>query len=178
MSSKKIHGVMGEFEQPEQLVEAAKMVKEFGYTRTDALIPFPIHGLDEALGVPRSILGYICLVAGMLGTTTAYLLIRITGQYIYPLVIGGKPLFAVTPSIPIMFELTVLFAAFAAVFGMIGLNGLPSFYHPTMNYSRFKTFSDDRFLLVIESSDPKFHYEDSPKFLNALGAKNVELVEE
>jgi hypothetical protein len=177
-NGKQIFGVMGEFERPDSLVRAARRVRGEGYSHTDALIPFPVHGLDEALGIPRSRLGYICLIGGALGTLSAYLLIWYTGGIDYPLVIGGKPLFSVVPSIPVMFELTILFAAFAAVFGMIGLNGLPRFYHPTMNYSRFAAATDDRFLLVIESTDPKFDRERSRKFLESIGAANVEVLEE
>jgi hypothetical protein len=178
LDGKKVHGVMGEFDDPHKLVAAAKKVRGEGYSHTDALIPFPVHGLDEALGIPRSHLGYICLTAGALGTLSAYLLIWYTGAVDYPLIIGGKPLFSVIPSIPVMFELTVLFAAFAAVFGMIGLNGLPRFYHPTMNYSRIAGATDDKFLLVIEGTDPKFDPARSRQFLESIGARNVELLKE
>jgi hypothetical protein len=98
------------------------------------------------------------------------------GVVSYPLVIGGKPLFAWEFSVPVMFELTVLFSAFGAVFGMFVLNGLPRFYHPAFNYKHFTDVTNDKFLLVVEAADPNFDAEQTPRLLNALGAKNVELV--
>jgi len=100
-----------------------------------------------------------------------------TNGYDYPLVIGGKPLFAWEFSIPVMFELTVLLSSFGAVLGMFFLNGLPRYYHPTMNFSRFGEHTDDKYLLVVESSDPKFDVEEVRTVLTELGAATTEVVE-
>ncbi len=192
IKDKAVYGIIAEFENPGDLVTAGREVHhKHGYTKLDALSPFPVHGIDDAIGVPRSILGFIVFGAGSMGCLAALLLIWFTGTQTcpplpfaheagmcgYPLTIGGKPLFAFEPSIPIMFELTVLFSAFAAVFGMFGLNGLPRFYHPVFNFSDVHRATDDRFLLVVEASDPKFDITGTRNLLNSLGATKTEVVE-
>jgi hypothetical protein len=139
--------------------------------------PFAIHGLDDAVGLKRSPLGYIVLAIGICGTASALLLQWWTGAVDYPLVIGGKPLFAFEFSIPVTFELTVLFSAFAAVLGMFALNGLPRFHHPSMHYKHFGSVTDDRFLLVIERGDPLFDPEVARQHLIYYGAADTEVVE-
>lgn len=178
LKDKAVFGVVAEFERPEQLVNAGHRIHhEHGFKKIDALSPFPLHGIDDAIGVPRSKLGYIVFAGGAFGLLNAILMIWYTNGVDYPLVIGGKPLFAWEFSIPPMFELTVLFSAFAAVIGMLALNGLPRFYHPAFNYSRFGRATDDAYLLVIEASDAKFDIEDTPRLLEQLGAARVEVVE-
>ena len=177
MTNSNLYGAVGSFEDGPELVEAARAVRELGYTKLDAFTPFPVHGIDEAMGIPRSKLGWIVLCAGFLGAATALSLIWWTGSVSYPLVIGGKPLFALEFSIPVTFELTVLLSAFAAVFGMFALNGLPRLYHPVFNYPKFAGATDDKFLLAIEASDPKFDAEQSVRLLTTLGAHSVEVVE-
>src|SRR5476649_1751523 len=121
----KVYAVMGAFTSPDDLVEAGRKIRGMGYTKLDAMSPFPVHGIDDAIGVPYSKLGWIVICCGLCGTATALLLIWWCGVINYPLVIGGKPLFDFTFSIPITFELTILCSAFAAVIGMLALNGLP-----------------------------------------------------
>jgi hypothetical protein len=172
-----LYGVVGYFDDGPELVEAARAVRELGYTKLDAFTPFPVHGIDEAMAIPRSKLGWIVLCGGFLGAASALLLIWWTGAISYPLVVGGKPLFALAFSIPVTFELTVLFSAFAAVFGMFALNKLPQLYHPVFNYSRFAGATDDKFLLAIEASDPKFDAAQTVRLLTTLGAHSAEVVE-
>jgi hypothetical protein len=121
----RIYGAVGEFEDGLDLVRAARIIREQGYSQLDAFTPFPVHGIDEALGIPGSKLGWIVVCGGTFGAAFALWLMWWTGAVDYPLVIGGKPLFAVEFAIPITFELTILCSAFAAVFGMFGLNRLP-----------------------------------------------------
>ena len=178
LRDKAIYGVVAEFEHADQLVKAGQHVHhELGYKKIDALTPFPIHGIDDAIGVPRSILGYIVFACGVFGLLNAILMVWYTNGVDYPLVIGGKPLFAWEFSIPPMFELTVLLSSFGDVFGMLALNGLPRFYHPAFSYSRFQRATDDAYLLVIEASDDKFDIEKTPRMLQDLGASRVEVVE-
>ncbi|MEJ7608351.1 MAG: DUF3341 domain-containing protein [Bryobacteraceae bacterium] len=173
-----IYAVIGEFDRPETLVSAGHAVHhEHGYKKLDALTPFPVHGIDDAIGVPRSILGYIVFACGVFGLANAVLLVWYTGAVDYPLVIGGKPLFAWEFAMPPIFELTVLFSAFGAVFGMFALNKLPQFYHPTFNYTKFRGVTDDRYLLVVEASDARFDIERTPALLESLGAVRTEVVE-
>jgi hypothetical protein len=172
-----IHGVVAEFESPQELVAAIRAARERGYGRLEAYTPFPVHGVEEAIGLRRSKLGWIVLCAGLAGAAGALLLQWWTGAVAYPLRIGGKPLFAVEPSIPITFELTVLFAAFGAVLGMLALNGLPRFYHPVFQHPRFQRATDDRFLLAIEARGDAFAPGEALEFLRAVGGKHAEVVE-
>jgi hypothetical protein len=173
----KVYAVMGEFADPHELVVAGRKIRERGYTKLYAMTPFPVHGIDEALGIPYSILGWIVICVGLCGTATALGLIWYVGAINYPLVIGGKPFFDVTYSIPITFELTVLLSAFGAFLGMWGLNGLPRLYHPSANYSMAHRATDDRFLLVIEATDPKFDARMTADHMRSVGADTVEVVE-
>lgn len=173
-----IYGVVAEFDRPEDLVRAGRELHhERGFSRLDAYSPFPIHGIDDAIGVPASKLGFIVFCCGMFGLANAIFMIWYTGAVDYPLVIGGKPLFAWEFSIPVMFELTVLLASFGAVIGMLALNGLPRFYHPTFRFSDFRGVTDDRFLLVVEAADPKFDVEEVQQLLKAAGARKLEVLE-
>jgi hypothetical protein len=187
-----LYAAIAEFEDGPQLVEAGKRVREAGYTKLDALTPFPVHGIDDAIGIPRSILGWIVIPIAFFGTANALLLMSYTGAYTgpqipgcelvglcsYPLVIGGKPLFHWVFGLPILFELSILFAAFGSVIGMFALNGLPRLHHPTFNYSRIRRATDDRFLLVVEATDPKFKAEETLALLQSCGAVHAELVED
>jgi hypothetical protein len=173
----KVYGVMGEFSDPHDLVHAGRKIREMGYTKLDAMTPFPVHGIDDALGIPYSKLGWIVITIGLCGTATALLLIWWVGAINYPLVIGGKPLFDFTFSIPVTFELTVLFSSFAAFIGLWALNGLPRLYHPSLNYRNAHRATDDRFLLVIEADDPNFDPQKSAEHLKSVGAADVEVVE-
>jgi hypothetical protein len=172
-----IHGLVADFDSPDKLMGAIKAARKAGYSKMEAYTPFPIHGIDDAMGAKESHLGYLVLCGGTVGLTIAILLQWWTGAVDYPLVIAGKPLFSFEPSIPIMFELTVLLASFAAVFGMIGLNGLPRLYHPIFNYSGHKAITDDRFVLVIEAGDREFDATVTRDFLAAQGADKLELIE-
>ena len=171
-----VYGVVGEFADPHALLNAAEAARGEGYTKLDAFSPFPVHGLERAMGIPRSRLGLIVAVTGLVGGASGLLLQWWTGAVSFPLNVGGKPHFAIEPSVPIIFELSVLLAAFGAVVGMIALSGLPRFYHPVFNWERFKRVSDDRFFLAIESSDPLFDEREIVRFLRSAGAVAAEVV--
>ncbi len=173
----KIYGVMGEFSEPDELVAAGRKIREMGYTKLDAMSPFPVHGIDDAIGVPPSKLGWRVIWASAAGALTAQILIWYVGAIDYPLVIGGKPLFDFSYTIPITFELTVLFSAFGAFIGMFAMNGLPRLYHPSFKHPSAYRASDDRFLLVIEAQDPQFDPQRSAEHLRSVGADVVEVVE-
>jgi len=174
----KLYGVLAEFDSPEELVEAVRAVRARGFTRLEACTPFPVHGLDEALGLARSPLGWIALAAAAVGVAAALLLQWWTGAVDYPLVVGGKPFFALWPSVPVTFELAVLLASFAVVIGMLALNGLPRLYHPLFEDDNFRRVTDDRFVLAVEAADPLFHANETPALLVRLGALEVRLLEE
>ena len=171
-----LYGMLAEFTDPGALHDAARSVREAGYRRFDTHSPFPIHGMDKAMGMGNSKVGYITLVGGLIGLALAWWLQWWTSAVDYPINIGGKPFFAIEPSIPIMFELTVLFAATAAVVGMFVMNGLPRYYCPLFNSKRFMRVTDDAFFLHIAACDGRFDPEGTEKFLRELGAVAIEII--
>lgn len=172
------YGAMAEFTSPAALLGAVKMLRAGGYRQIDALAPFPVHGLETALGLRPSPLGWVALVAGLVGGGFALWLQWWTGAVDYPLVIGGQPLFAWEFALPVTFELMVLVAAFAVVGGMLAWNGLPRLYHPSFNYSRSERVTNDRFVVIVEAHDERFDHESTPEFLRSIGGRHVELVPE
>jgi hypothetical protein len=175
---KKIYGLLAEFDTPTQLVEAAQKVREAGFTRTDAFSPFPIHEMDRALGIKRSILPYLVFAGGVAGLLTGLALQYYVHVIDYPIIVGGRPFLSLPSFIPPMFELTILFASFAAVFGMLLLNGLPQPYHPVFNVPRFALATREKFFLLIETVDPKFNYDETRSFMQSLNAQEVFDVDE
>jgi hypothetical protein len=174
----KVYGVAAEFASPHDLLEAIRGAQKRGYRKLDAFTPFAAHGTDAALDRRRSPLGYIVFGMGALGATAGVVLQWWTGAVSYPLVIAGKPLFALEFSIPIIFELTVLFAAIGAVVGMFALNGLPRLYHPIFQYSRYGRVTTDAFLLAIEAGSESFDAERAAAVLRELGGEHVEVIAE
>lgn len=174
--SEPVYGLLAEFSDPGALMHAASAVREAGYRRFDVHSPFPIHGMDKAMGLGNSLVGFFTLGGGITGFALAYWLQWWTGEVAYPLNISGKPFFAIEPSIPIMFELTVLFAAFGAVAGMLALNGLPRPHSPLFYSRNFTRATDDAFFLHIAASDKCFDLEGTRQLLTELGGYHVELL--
>lgn len=169
--------VMGNFSDPNMLLSAVRAVREAGYTDFDVYTPYPVHGLEQAMGLRRSKLPYISFAGGALGLTTALLLQWWTGAVDYPLNIGGKPFFAWEFSVPVDFELTVLLTAFATVFGFLALCRLPRWYSDYQHDAGFRAATDDTFVLSIHATDPQFQLERAQELLRSLGAEDVRLVE-
>jgi len=163
-----LYGLLVEFETPTELVDAAIRVRDAGYTNTDAFSPFPIHSIDEALGIKRSILPYLCFAGGILGLVSGIGLQYFVHVIDYPIIVGGRPHLSLPAMIPPAYELTILFTAFTAVFGMLFLNGLPRPYHPLFNVPRFGLATREKFFLLIESSDEAFEYDKTRNFLEGL----------
>lgn len=168
--------LLAEYDTPAKCLHAAEALRDAGYTQFDTHSPFPIHGMDAAMGLKDSKLGLIVFPAALTGTTLAFLMMWWMNGVDYPLVIGGKPPYSLPSQVPIMFELTILFSAFSTVFGMFHLNRLPRHHHPIFNSERFKGFSDDKFFVSVESSDPKWSIEKTKKILEGAHASHVELV--
>jgi hypothetical protein len=174
----KIYGLMAEFENPGDLVEATRRTREAGFTKIDAYSPYPIEALTEALDIHDRKLPAVVLGGGIVGGLLGYALCYWTSVIDYPLNVGGKPFHSAPAFIVPTFETTILFAAFAAVLGMLALNGLPMPYHPVFNAPRFALASRDRFFLCIEAADPRFDHDETWAFLARLGPKAVMDVEE
>ncbi len=178
MSAPKRYGLMAEFETPQELVEAARRTNEAGFTRFDAYSPYPIEALTEALDIHERKLPAVVLGGGILGGLCGFGLCYWCSVISFPLNVGGKPYNSVPAFIVPTFEMTILFAAFAAVLGLLGLNGLPMPYHPVFNTPRFALASRDRFFLCIETRDPKFDHDETWAFLTKLGPRVVMDVED
>lgn len=168
-----IWGLVAEFEGPTALLTAAHRTREAGYRRIDAYVPFPVEGLDEALGLRRSVLPLLVLVGSLAGATGGFLMEYYAMAVSYPFNIGGRPLNSWPMFIPITFELAVLGGGLTAVIGMLALNGLPMPYHPLFNVPRFARASQDGFFLGIEARDPRFDRRGTAEFLRTLDAREV-----
>lgn len=188
-SPKRLWGLLAEFDNPAQILHAAERVRHAGYTLWDCHTPFPVHGLDAAMGIRRTILPVLVFMGGLTGATLAlvlqiftngtslsvWALVWVTG---YPFLISGKPLWSIPAFIPVMFELTVLLSALTAAFGMFLLNGLPRHSHPLLSNRHFLRASDDRFYVSIDARDPNFLRSRTEGLLRSLGARRVEAVED
>ncbi len=170
------HGIMAFFESSGDLLVAAKKTRDAGYTKFDAHSPFPIHGMDDAMGLKRSPLGWICGLSALILGSGLLALQWWTSAVDYKLVISGKPLFSFQAYVPVTFAGAVIGGAFAAVLGMMILNGLPRPFHPLFYSDSFEKFSDDGFLVSIEADDPKFDERETKAFLESIGGKNIEVV--
>lgn len=174
--NKTTYGVLAEFRNPKELVDAATSVRKSGYKDFDTYAPFPIHGMEKAMGVKKSPLGWIVLAGGIAGFVGALALMIWVMGYEYPMNISGKPFINIPIYVPITFEITVLLSAFAAVFGMFFLNNLPRFNNPLFNVDRFDQASDDGFFVCVEASDDLFAEEKVTKLFRDNGATHIETV--
>ncbi len=176
--SRKVYGLGAEFESAASLMSAAEKIRDAGFSHWDVHTPFPIHGMDKAMGLGKSNLSAVVFVGGLLGFLTGISLVTIPSFFIYPMIVHGKPYtWATLPAFfPIIFELTVLFSAFTAVGTMFAMNQLPRLHHPVFNWDRFTRFTDDGFLMVIEARDSKFSESRTKALLEEIGAKNVTLI--
>lgn len=173
----KIYGLLAEFEQPEDLLAAARRTHGEGYRKIDAFTPFPVHGMSEAVGFHRTWLPLIVLIGGLTGATVGFGMQYFASVIHYPVNIGGKPLNSWPSFIIITFECTILFASLTTVLSMLALNGLPMPYHPLFNVPAFELASRTHFFLVVKATDPNFEPTETRKFLEGLGSvKGVYLV--
>ncbi len=172
------YGLLAEFDTSAALYPACERVRDAGYVCWDAHTPFPVHGLDRAMGMKRSIVPYIVFVMGMTGASLGMLLQWWTSAIDYPVVISAKPYFSWQAFIPVTFELGILLGSFGAVFGMLGVNKLPQYYHSLFNADRFARVTDDKFFIAIEARDPNYDHDGTRQLLEQAGAVHVEEVED
>ncbi len=177
MAEVPVYGLLAEFETPEAVRAAAEAAYAAGYRRMDAYSPFPVEGLAEAVGFRKNRMPLVALSGGVLGGLTGYVMQWYANVIGYPLNIGGRPHHSWPSFIPITFELTVLFAGFFALFGLLIASQLPQPYHPVFNAARFLHASQDRFFLCLEASDPTFDATATHAFLHAQGAVTISEVE-
>jgi hypothetical protein len=172
-----LYGALARFNGPAELLGAVGRLHELGYRRLDAHSPFPIHGMDRALGLGRSKVPVLVLAGGVFGAAFAQAIQWYQSAVAYPLITGGKPFNSTEAFVPITFETTILYAAFGAVIAMLALNGLPRLYHPVFRGKSFARASDDSFFVSIEAGDALFDRRETIALLELLGGTEIELIE-
>lgn len=173
MSDASIYGLMAEFDSAQELVAAAHKTHAAGYHKMDAYSPFPIEGLADAIGFHKNRVPFVVLVGGILGGLSGYLLQYYVAAITYPVNIGGRPFHSWPSFIIVTFEMTILFAGLSAAFGMLALNGLPMPYHPVFNVPEFAQASENKFFLVVFSSDPQYDAARTRDFLKGLAPRTI-----
>ena len=179
ITTAKTYGMLAEFGNPAELYHACEKVRDAGFQNWDAHTPFPVHGLEEAMGVGRSRVPWISLVCGLLGGTIPAFALQVWVATVgSQQVISGKPMLSWQAFVPVTFEVSVLMGAVGALVGMLFINRLPQLYHSLFHSEAFERFSDDKFFISIESRDPKFDADGTMEFLKGIGSSHVELVED
>ena len=168
-----VYGLMAEFDTPQELVSAALKTHGAGYKQIDAFSPFPIEGLADAIGFHKNYVSLVVLICGIIGGLSGYLLQYYVAVISYPTNIGGRPYHSWPSFIIVTFELTILFGGISAAVGMLALNGLPQPYHPVFNVPAFSKASDNKFFLVVSSTDPKYDAARTRDFLKGLAPRAV-----
>jgi len=175
--AEKPYGLIATFDTPGALMRAAEQVRDAGYMKWDCITPFPIHGLDKAMGVRRSKVPRISLAGGITGFCTGMSMIWFMDKFDYPITVGGKPFFSPLFAFPVSYELTILFTAFATIGGMFFLNGLPMHYHPVLNYENIRRGTDDLFFIVIEKADTRYDLATTQALLAKVGGREIQEIE-
>ena len=175
--SKGLWGLLAEFRTAEDLRRAATAMREAGYTKWDAHTPFPVHGLDDAMGIRPTRLPWFVLAAGIAGCGGGILMQWWMNAVNYPIIISGKPFFSLPAQIPVAFELTILLASLTAFLGMLGSNALPQLAHPLFANARFRRASNDAFFISVEAADRLFDVEATDRLLRSAGSISVEWIE-
>ena len=174
----KLWGLLAQYENPHELYQACEKVRGSGFDQWDACTPFPVHGLEKAMGLKASKLPWVVLSMGIAGSTFMLFFQAWISGNVYPIIVGGKPLFSLPAFVPIWYEITVLSSCLGAFFGNWILNGLPRPHHPAFNNKSFDRVTDDKFFILIEAADPKFELTATKALLSSTGASNVEVVED
>jgi len=174
----KPYGLIAEFETSTDVLHAAEKVRDAGFRKWDVFTPFPVHGMDGAMGMKNSKVGWFSFIGGVTGYATGMLMIWWMNAFDYRIVVGGKPMFSPYGAFPPSYELTILFGAFGAIGGMLFLNRLPRLHHPLLKHRRFQLATHDKFYVVVETSDPKYSETETRNLLEAAGSKRIEVVGE
>ena len=172
------YGLVAEFSSPAATMHAAEKIRDAGFTHWDVFTPFPVHGMDKAMGIKNSKVGWFSFTGGVIGYASGMVMIWWMNAIDYPIVIGGKPMFSPFGAFPPSYELTILLGSFGALFGMLFLNKLPRLHHPLLKHRNFAAATHDKFFIVIETADPKYSSTETRALLQSLGSTQIEVVEE
>ena len=169
----KVVGVVGLFDDPRALVRAAQQVRDAGYTRWDCHTPFPVHGLDRAMGLKASPIPPVALTAGFVGLLAAFALTGGLNVVHYPIRIAGKPLLSWQAFVPIYFELFVLFAALTIMGALFVFCRLGRWHSPLHDTGIMRDVTSNRFAIVLESADPVYSEAGAKTLLESTGCGDV-----
>lgn len=172
------YGILAEYDTAADIMHAAEKVRDAGFRRWDVFTPYPIHGMNQAMGLKNSKVGWFSFIGGATGYTLGMVMIWYMNNYDYPLIVGGKPLFSPHFAFPPSYELTILLGAFGAIFGMLFLNRLPRLHHPVLKNRRFARATHDGYFLVIECADAKYAEAETRKLLESTSSKHIEVIED
>jgi len=174
-----IHAVMGVYDTPADAMHAAETVRDGGYRRWDVHTPFPVHGMDDAMGLKNSKVGWFSFIGGASGYAIGMIMIWWMNAIDYDIVVGGKPMFSPFYAFPVSYECTILLSAFGTLLGMAFLNRLPKLHNPLLANRTFcQGATHDKFIVVIETSDPRYSQVETRELLEGTGCKHIEYVEE
>jgi hypothetical protein len=177
-NAKKLWGLLARYETPPEVYHACEKVRDAGYSKWDACTPFPMHGLDKAMGVKPSVLPWIVLVVGIGGSTLMLYFVMWASGNAYPSIVSGKPLNSLPAFVPIWYEVTVLSSCVTAFLANWILSGLPRPHHPAFASKAFERVTDDKFFIMVEAGDPKFDRVQTKALLQGSGASLVEELED
>ena len=172
--NKPVFGYLAEFDSPGSLISAAEKIRDAGFTKWDCYSPYPLHGIDPAMGIKRTKLPWVVFIGGLVGLCGGLGLQWGTNAFDWDWISSGKPMFSLPANIPIIFECTVLIAGFAAFFGLWGFCKLPRYSHPFFKLDSFTKVTDNGFFLGVEAEDDEFDEEKTKELLTDAGATNVE----
>lgn len=178
MADGRTWGLLAQYETPADIYHASEKIRDAGFTRWDTCTPFPVHGLDRAMGLKPSPLPWFVLVIGASGSIFALAFMIWAMKYDFPIVVSGKPLLSIPAFTPIWYEFTVLSSCLTIFFGNWILCRLPMLYYPAFKSKAFERATDDKFFVVIEATDPKFDLEKTRALLKDSGASLVEELED
>lgn len=170
------YALLAQYEGVTDLVEACKTVRDAGFKKWDSYSPFPVHGIDPAMGIKMTRLPWLIFVMGITGTSAGILMQWWMNAVAYPFIISGKPMWSLPANIPVAFETTVLFAALTAIFATLAVMGLPALHHPLFENKAFARATDDKFFIAVEAKDAKYDRNQTEALLRSTGASRVELV--
>lgn len=171
-------GLLAEYDSPAAVYKACEKVRDAGYKKWDACTPFPVHGLDKAMGLKASVLPWYVLGMAIIGCTLMFIFMIWASAYDYPLNISGKPTWSIPAFVPVGFEVTILFSALTTAFGIFVLSKLPRWNHPAFSSQRFERVTDDKFFIMIQACDGQFQQAKTEQFLKETGASVVEVLRE
>ena len=177
-NTKKLYAYLVEFETPDQLLDSARKMREYGFKNWESYSPIPVHGLDKVSGIKNPLLAYFTFVSGVVGAFLGTLMQWWMNSVDFPYQVSGKPIFSLPANIPVIFEMTILFAAFGAVIGMMHFNKMPTYYHPLHSSKKFLRATSDRFFISLDASDPKFNESETVSFLESLNGISMEKIED